>query len=117
MWCETHQESIPFVSGLVYNKPMAIKIEGNRVIVVSDMNVHHVTKKDSSLKENQMGECSICGEVFLYYYATTNGYVCSTANKKSAKKWKRKKIEEKIREENPYFVGGSVYNNTPMKGN
>jgi hypothetical protein len=117
MWCETHQETIPIVSGLIYNKPMAIKIEGNRVIVTSDSNVHHVIDKDKSIKANQIGECSICGEVLLYYNAVNNGYACSKGNKKAAKKYKRKMIENKIREENPYFVGPTVYNNTPMKGN
>lgn len=116
MWAGSHSFSIPIVGGLIYNIPMAIKIEGNKVIVTTDSNIHHVTKKDKSIKSNQIGECSICGDVLLYYNAVNNGYACSNGNKKAAKKYKRKMIENRIREENPYFVGPTVYNNTPMKG-
>ena len=98
MWCETHPKGIPFVSGLIYNSLMAIKIEGNRVIVTTDSNAHHITKQDKSIKSNQIGECSICGDVLLIYLSTKNKgwFACSNARKKIVKNYKSKKRDDEI---------------------
>jgi hypothetical protein len=105
MWCETHPYTIPNVSGPLYNSLVAIKIEGNRVIVTTDSTAHHITKKDKSIKSNQMGECSICGEVLLIYLSTKSkgSYSCSVARKKIVKKHKRKVIEDKIKKTDKYL--------------
>jgi len=106
MWHVSHANSIPFVSALIYNNHMAIKIEGNRVIVITDTSVHHVTKKDSSIKDNQIGECSICGDVLLIYMTANNNkewYSCSKATRKSRTKYRRKKIENEIKKNDKYL--------------
>jgi ssDNA-binding Zn-finger/Zn-ribbon topoisomerase 1 len=84
---------------------MAIKIEGNRVIVTTDTSAHRITKKDESIKSSQMGECSICGEVLLYYLSTKSKgwFTCSTASKKNSSKLKRKKREDLIKENDKYL--------------
>ena len=89
---------------------MAIKIEGNKVIVTTNTNAHRVTKKDTSIKSKQMGECSICGEVLLYYLYTKSGewWVCSIASRKNSYKNKRKKREDLIKENDKYLSVPSV---------
>lgn len=105
MWRESQKLSIPNVSGLIYNSLMAIKIEGNRVIVTTDSNAHHITKQDKSIKSNQIGECSICGDVLLIYLSTKNKgwFACSNARKKIVKKYKSKKREDEIRKIDKYL--------------
>jgi ssDNA-binding Zn-finger/Zn-ribbon topoisomerase 1 len=84
---------------------MTIKIEGNRVIVTTDSTTHHITKKDKSIKSNQIGECSICGEVLIYYLSTKSKgwFTCSTASKKNSSKFKRKRREDLIKENDKYL--------------
>ena len=84
---------------------MAIKIEGNRVIVTTDTNVHRVTKKDNSIKSNQIGECSICGDVLLFYrkFQSKEWFSCSIGRKKSVKKYRRKRIEDEIKKIDKYL--------------
>lgn len=84
---------------------MAIKIEGNRVIATTDSNAHHITKQDKSIKSNQIGECSICGDVLLIYLSTKNKgwFACSNARKKIVKKYKSKKREDEIRKNDKYL--------------
>ena len=108
MWSNSHSICIPFVSGLVYNNPMAIKIEGDKVIVTTNTSAHRVIKKDPSIKASQMGECSICGEVLLYYMSTKNKgwFTCSTASKKNSVKFKKKRREDAIRKDDKYLSVG-----------
>jgi ssDNA-binding Zn-finger/Zn-ribbon topoisomerase 1 len=84
---------------------MAIKIEGNKVIVTTDSNAHHITKQDKSIKSNQIGECSICGEVLLIYMGNKSKgwFACSVARKKIVRKYKRKVIEDKIKKTDKYL--------------